>query len=103
VYARNSAGNLADVTSDTHDIRSSLLAFDKLYPGKIPRGWFVDDKTYKAYRKTGAFNPVEDERVQPDECQSASRVSVLGVHPAARYDEQAYRCSMEVAGPRDRV
>jgi len=55
IFQRNWAGNLADVTGDTHNIRGTLAALDELYPGKLPREWFVSDDAYKAYQKRGGF------------------------------------------------
>jgi hypothetical protein len=60
-FRENWSGNLQDVTGDTHNIRSTLFQFDQIYPGKIPRGWFVSDDAFKNYKTNGfASVPVGD-------------------------------------------
>ena len=51
------SGNMADVTADTHNIRSILSLYDQLFPGTLHRGWFKNDAAYNAYRDRGAFPP----------------------------------------------
>jgi len=53
VFRENWSGNLLDVTTDTHNIRSTLYELDKLQPGKLPRGWFSSDEAYGKYLKDG--------------------------------------------------
>ena len=65
IFARNAAGNLADPTVDSHDIRSSLLALDAVEPGSIPDQWFERSPKGIAdaarYRNTGELPRVIDE------------------------------------------
>jgi hypothetical protein len=56
-FQGNWAGNLQDVTGDTHYIRGTLAKLDELYPGTIPREWFASDKAFKAYKDRGGFGP----------------------------------------------
>lgn len=48
------SGNQADVTADTHNIRSTLYKFDQLHPGELDPGWFTAEG-YNAYKKAGGF------------------------------------------------
>lgn len=52
-FRENWRGNLADVTADTHNIRSTLFEMDQLKPGSLPRGWFTSDEAYERYLKDG--------------------------------------------------
>jgi len=52
-FRENWSGNLSDVTTDTHNIRSTLYEFDKLFPGKLPREWFTSDEFYRKYKEEG--------------------------------------------------
>jgi hypothetical protein len=52
-FRENWSGNLQDVTTDTHNIRSTLYEMDQLKPGSLPRGWFSSDKAYEQYRTKG--------------------------------------------------
>jgi hypothetical protein len=59
-FLRNTAGDLSDVTADTHNIRGTLLAMDEVEPGSISSGWFKSPEAYERYRLTGQFNPASD-------------------------------------------
>jgi hypothetical protein len=50
------SGNQADVTADTHNIRSTLYNFDQLNPGQLPPSWFTKPG-YQAYQGAGGFQP----------------------------------------------
>jgi hypothetical protein len=52
-FRENWAGNLLDVTGDTHVIRGGLHYLDKLYPGELPPGWFTNAAAYDLYRSKG--------------------------------------------------
>jgi hypothetical protein len=54
-FRENWAGNQADVTSDTHNIRATLHVLDRMYPGELPRQWFKTDKAYDTYKQGGGF------------------------------------------------
>lgn len=58
-FQGNWAGNLQDVTGDTHYIRGVLSKLDELYPGNVPKEWFSSDEAYKTYKKRGGFAPGE--------------------------------------------
>lgn len=59
-FLRNTAGDLSDVTADTHNIRGTLLAMDEVEPGSISPGFFNSRKAAERYRLTGEFNPASD-------------------------------------------
>ena len=50
------SGNQADVTADTHNIRSTLYNFDQLNPGQLPPSWFTK-QGYQDYQGAGGFKP----------------------------------------------
>jgi hypothetical protein len=52
-FKHNAKGNLKGITADTHNIRGSLISFDALYPGQIPRQWFHNDAAYRQYLDDG--------------------------------------------------
>ena len=54
------SGNMADVTADTHNIRSILDVYDRLFPGTLDRGWFKDEEGFQRYVAGGGF-PKEGE------------------------------------------
>lgn len=49
----NTLGNLQGETIDTHNIRGTLLSFEKLFPRQIPRGWFHNEDAYRQYLDEG--------------------------------------------------
>lgn len=59
-FLRNTAGDLSDVTADTHNIRGTLLAMNEVEPGSISSGWFNSPEAAERYRLTGEFNPASD-------------------------------------------
>jgi hypothetical protein len=59
-FLRNTAGDLSDVTADTHNIRGALLAMNEVEPGSISPGWFNSQEARERYRLTGEFNPASD-------------------------------------------
>jgi hypothetical protein len=52
-FRENWAGNLRDVTGDTHNIRSTLYEMDQAKPGSLHPSWFTSDDAYAKYRKDG--------------------------------------------------
>jgi len=56
-FQGNWAGNMADVTGDTHYIRGTLGKLDDIYKGQLPREWFTSDEAFKAYKDRGGFAP----------------------------------------------
>lgn len=54
-FRENWSGNMADVTADTHNIRATLDALDRMAPGSLQREWFGSDAEYNAYRERGGF------------------------------------------------
>jgi hypothetical protein len=50
------SGNMADVVADTHNIRSILDVYDRLFPGSLNRGWFKNDQAFRTYQEGGGFN-----------------------------------------------
>jgi hypothetical protein len=59
------AGNMADPVTDTHNIRSILDAYDRLYPGQLHRNWFTSQDAHDRYTANGGFDrsgtlPIDD-------------------------------------------
>jgi len=52
-FEQNTLGNLFGTTADTHNIRGTIMSFDALYPGQIPRQWFHSDEAYRQYLDEG--------------------------------------------------
>jgi hypothetical protein len=50
------SGNQADVTADTHNIRSTLYNYDQLNPGQLHPSWFTKPG-YQDYQAAGGFKP----------------------------------------------
>jgi hypothetical protein len=50
------SGNQADVTADTHNIRSTLYNYDQLNPGQLHPSWFTK-QGYQDYKSAGGFKP----------------------------------------------
>jgi hypothetical protein len=50
------SGNQADVTADTHNIRSTLYNYDQLNPGQLHPSWFTK-QGYQDYQSAGGFKP----------------------------------------------
>ena len=59
-FLRNTAGDLSDVTADTHNIRGALLAMNEVEPGSISPGFFNSPEARESYRITGEFKPSSD-------------------------------------------
>lgn len=55
-FRENWAGNMADATADTHNIRMILSVLDELNPGGVPRGWFKTSPAYESYVDRGGWN-----------------------------------------------
>ena len=54
-FQTNWAGNLENLTGDTHYIRKTLDYLDQLDPGSLSREWFNSDDAYKLYTEAGGF------------------------------------------------
>lgn len=54
-FQTNWAGNLENLTADTHYIRKTLDYLDQLKPGSLGREWFNDDNAYRLYQEAGGF------------------------------------------------
>jgi hypothetical protein len=59
-FRENWAGNMEDVTADTHNIRKILDAYDRLFPGSLQREWFNNEEAFQHYKNGGGF-PKEGE------------------------------------------
>jgi hypothetical protein len=59
-FRENWAGNMEDVTADTHNIRKILDAYDRLFPGSLQRDWFKSEEAFQHYKNGGGF-PKEGE------------------------------------------
>jgi hypothetical protein len=57
VFGENIAGDLSGVTADVHNVRATLLRFNDLFPGELPRSAFLNDEAFQAYRDSGGKMP----------------------------------------------
>jgi hypothetical protein len=79
-FRENWAGNLSDVTGDTHNIRSTLYEMDQAQPGSLPRGWFSSDAAFDKYRAQG-FRALEPGEIS----DTLGSTAVKGVRRQSEY------------------
>jgi len=60
IFRQNVMGNLLDVTSDTHDIRSTLTILNDLYPGAIPPSFLKPGARARYLEDPKIFSPASD-------------------------------------------
>jgi hypothetical protein len=83
------SGNMSDVVADQHNIIAVLDALDQLYPGSVPKGWFMGTQKagfpgYDRYVAEGGFpkeGAIPDKMLDP----GLSGASVGGKYAQTEY------------------
>lgn len=60
LFARSSAGNVADPVADTHNIRSIMFVWNQLHPGEVNPAWLKKDARARYAADPTSFNPATD-------------------------------------------
>lgn len=90
-FLPNTAGDLNQVTADTHNIRGGLLAMNEVEPGSIHPDWFKTPEAAERYAQTAEFDPAKDIQDSLQSAMSGGRKMQVEYGPIADVTFEAAR------------
>lgn len=90
-FLPNTAGDLGQVTADTHNIRGALLAMNEVEPGSIHPSWLKTPEARARYAETAEFDPATDVQDSLQSAMSGGRKMQVEYGPMADVTFEAAR------------
>jgi hypothetical protein len=90
-FLPNTAGDLGQVTADTHNIRGALLSMNEVEPGSIHPSWFKTPEARARYAETAEFDPATDINDSLQSAMSGGREMQVEYGPMADVTFEAAR------------